>query len=327
MTSEIPLEEAPPPARKRWWWVRPTLTVVFYVLLVAGLAYYLSKVDWASLRDLSLNPGWLVCALVLAIGFRYWQTFIWITVLRNLGARDVRMSPELIEVYSKSWLGRYVPGTAPWILGKIFFASKHGVSRAKLAIGSLVEAGVQIVVLLATSSLFLLLDPQLDVVPVWIKLAMVGVIVVGVIVLLPGVFNRIIAGGLRLLRRPPLDVADRATGRTILVASLQYLLGALLSGSSLFFVAKSVYPALGFDNFFFVVAASNLAGAISMLAVFAPGGLGVREGTQLALFQTIMPGAIAAVIVVFTRLWGITMDVLFFLAGKAILAIANRRRR
>jgi hypothetical protein len=320
--------ETTPVARRKW--LRPALTTAFYVLLVAGLAYYLTTIRWSRLAALQIDLwhllGFLAIALVLALGFRYWQTFIWITVLRNLGARDVRMTPELIDVYSKSWLGRYIPGTAPWILGKIYFASQHGLTKSKLAVGSLLEAAIQIVVLFVTSSIFLLLDPSLDVLGSQLRLLMCLVIVAGVIVLLPPVFNRIMNLALRILRRPPLAHEDRANLRTILVAGSQYVLGAVLSGASLYFVAAAIDANLDWTNFLFVLAASNLAGAVSMIAVFAPGGIGVRDGIQILLFNTIMPQAISFGVSVVTRIWAFAIDLLFFALGRTILIAAKRRR-
>jgi uncharacterized membrane protein YbhN (UPF0104 family) len=49
-----------------------------------------------------------------------------------------------------------------------------------------------------------------------------------------------------------------------------------------------------------------------MLAFFAPSGIGVREGIQLALLNIIMPAEYALVITIFTRLWGVVTDFLFF---------------
>jgi glycosyltransferase 2 family protein len=312
---------------KRRPWLRVVLTAAFYVVLVVFLVVYLFGVDWSAFSDLRLAWWFLIAAAVLAIGFRYWQTFIWITVLRGLGARDVRMNSELTFVYAKSWLGRYVPGTAPWILGKIYFASQHGVSKSKLAVGSLLEGAIQIAVLLSTSSILLLLDPRLDVLPVAVRLTMAGVVVAAVIALIPAVFNRLIGLAFRILRRPQTGDENKANWRTILVAAGQYVVGAMLSGLSLYFVVKAIYPAVAIGDTLFVVASGNLAGAASMIAVFAPGGIGVRETIQLLLLGIVIPPAIAAVAVVFTRLWGLTMDLTFFGITRLTVSISRARIR
>lgn len=308
-------------------WLRPLITIAFYVGLAIFLTLYLLNIDYTAFADLTLDVRFLLVAAVLALGFRYWQTFIWITVLRGLGAREVRMTAELTNVYAKSWLGRYIPGTAPWILGKIYFASQHGVSKSKLAVGSVLEGAIQVAVLLATSSILLLLDPRLDVLPAAVTIAMVAVVVGAVIGLLPPVFNWLMSLVFRVLRRGSLAAENRADWRTILIASGQYVTGAALSGLSLFFVVKAIYPTLAWSDALFVIASGNLAGAASMVAVFAPGGIGVREGIQLVLLNVIVPGAIAIVAVVFTRLWGITMDLIFFGLARVSVAVARRRRR
>lgn len=308
-------------------WLRPVLTGAFYAVLVAVLAYYLVSIDWGALTGVTIGVAWLLVASVIGLGFRYWQTYVWITVLRNLGAHDVRMNANLTYVYAKSWLGRYIPGTAPWILGKIYFASQHGVSRAKLAVGSLLEGAIQIAVLLATSSVMLLLDPRLDVVGVPLKIAMVAVVVACIVVLLPPIFNPIMALGFRILRRPALSAENRVSWRTVATASAQYVVGAILSGASLFFVVKAIADTLQWGDFWFVSASGNLASAASMLAVFAPGGLGVREGIQLALLQVVIPSAIAVVAVVVMRVWSVAMDLLFFAIGWIGVRVANASRR
>jgi uncharacterized membrane protein YbhN (UPF0104 family) len=307
-------------------WFRRTATILVYVLLVGFLAWTIYGINWSSLSKVSFNFGFLALALVTGLGFRYWQTFIWITVLRGLGARNVRMNSELIYVYAKSWLGRYIPGTAPWILGKIFFASKHGVSKTKLAVGSLLEAAIQIAVLLSTSSILLLLDPRLNIPSVeFLRPIMVAVVVACVIGLLPPIFNRLMALAFRILRRPPLSRENYASWRTIGTATGQYVIGAFLSGGSLFYIAAAIYPQLGYENFFFVVAAGNLAGAVSMLIIFIPSGIGVREGVQLGLLKVIMPAAIATAAVVLTRVWTIVMDLLFFAISWVILVVKRGR--
>jgi uncharacterized membrane protein YbhN (UPF0104 family) len=307
--------------------LRTIATIAFYILLAGFLAYYLLSIDYGALADIRVDALSLTLAALTALAFRYWQTHIWVTVLRGLGARQARMSAELINVYSKSWLGRYIPGTAPWILGKIHFASQHGISKSKLAVGSLLEAGVQIVVLLTTSTLLLLFDSRLDVVPFGIKLLMGALALVGMIALVPPIFNWIVSLAFHLMRRPALAPENRASARTILTAAAQYTLGAVIAGSSLFFIAKSLVAQLDFDSFFFVVATSNLAGAVSMLAVFAPGGIGVREGIQLVLLGVVMPSAFAVVVVAFARLWGVLMDLGFFGIGQVIVRLSRFRER
>jgi uncharacterized membrane protein YbhN (UPF0104 family) len=285
---------------------------LFYVLLAVFLVLYLRSVHFSKLAHLHLNWWYLGLASLLALAARYLGTYTWIVILRTLGATDLHLSRQLLFVYAKAWMGRYIPGTAPWILGKIYFASKHGISKQKLTVGSLLEAGIQIVTLLVFSLALLVFDKRLDVLGTDFKALMIGVAIAGIVILVPAVFNRLFGFAYTLLRRKTMGQEHLASGRTIAYGSLLYLGGAVLNGLSLFFIAKGVDPHLAYSNILFAAGAASLASAASMLAVFAPTGLGVREGIQLVLFALLMPKELALAVTVITRLWSIGIDVVFF---------------
>lgn len=299
-------------------WLTIGIPAVFYTLLAIFLVVYLQNIDFSQLQNVTFSWHYIAIATVVALAFRYWGAFIWFVLLKGLGAKNLKPNlMVLIYVYAKSWLGRYIPGTAPWILGKIYFASKQGISKNKLAVSSLLEGGLQIVVLMAISLIFLLLDGRLNVIGAEYKILLGAAIAVCFIALIPKVFNTIIAFAYKLIKKKTFDKEHYVTGKLILRGSLLYVGGALLSGLSLFFIAKAVYPELAYENIFYVMGAANIAAAASMLAFFAPSGLGVREGIQLLLFSSIMPTEIALVIIVITRLWSIVIDLLFFGLGFA----------
>ncbi len=295
--------------------VRVGIPIAFYVLLIAFLVFYLSGIEWDRLVGLRFDWFYFLLACVLGLVSRYWGAYIWIVILRSLGAKQAKYRPGLVYIYAKSWLGRYIPGTAPWILGKIFFASQQGISKNKLAVSSLLEAALQIVVQLALAIALLLFDPRLDLIPPefrFIKWLMIVVLAGCLIAIVPPVFNRLMALAYRLLRRGSFEREHHASWRTIGTGSFLYLGGSIINGLSLFFIAKAVVPELPYSSLFYVVGVATLAGVAGMLVVFAPGGIGVREGVQLPLLGALMPAALAAVVVVASRLWGVLMDLLFF---------------
>jgi hypothetical protein len=287
--------------------------IVFYSLLVIFLVIYLKSIDFSKFKYAHFDWGYVALASIVGLGTRYWQIFIWFVLLAGLGAKNLRYNTsQLIYVYAKSWLGRYIPGTAPWLLGKIYFASKLGVSRHKLAVSSLLEGGLQVTVTMAVAIAMLMFDSRLDVIDDKLKLLMVVALISCVVAVLPPVFNRIVSLAYRLIRHERLHYEHLASTRTVAQGAFLYSVGAIAGGLSLFFIAKAVDPSLSYHNIWFVMGAGNLAGAASMIAVFAPSGLGVREGIQLALLSVIMPTELALLVTVITRLWGVLMDFVFF---------------
>lgn len=286
---------------------------VFYALLLVFLVLYIKHIDFSKFNSVRIDWRFVIIASAFGLGMRFWQIFIWFTLLRNLGAKDLKKSTrQLAYVYAKSWLGRYIPGTAPWILGKIYFASKHGISKSKLAVSSLLEGALQVSIVMAVAFAVLLFDTRLNIISGTLKLLMVGVLIACIVAIYPSVFNRLISLAYKLLRKKKIDAEDLASNKTIIQGALLYIIGALLSGTALFFIAKAVYPPLGYDNLLYVLGVSNLAGALGMLAIFAPSGIGVREGILLALLSVVMPAEYALLVTVTSRLWDVAMDGIFF---------------
>jgi uncharacterized membrane protein YbhN (UPF0104 family) len=299
--------------------ITKSIPYIFYTLLLIVLALYISHIDFAQFRSVHFAWRFVIIASVLGLAMRFWQIFIWFTILRGIGAKDLQKStPQLIYVYAKSWLGRYIPGTAPWILGKIYFASKHGIAKSKLAVSSLLEGALQVSVVMIVAFAILIFDPRLNVINSAIKLLMIGVLVACILAIWPPIFNRLISLAHRLIRKKKIDAADLASSKTVLSGALLYVVGALLSGTALFFIAKAVYPDLGYDNLLFVIGVSNLAGALGMLVIFAPSGIGVREGILLSLLSIVMPTEFALLVTVTSRLWDVALDCIFFAIGKAV---------
>jgi len=301
-----------------------TVPPLFYSLLILFLALYLRSVDFSKLVHLHFSWWYLALASLLGLIKNYVGTYTWFAILKSLGAQELHLQKLLIYVYAKAWMGRYIPGTAPWILGKIYFASKHGISKQKLAVSSLLEGGLQIVTMLVFSLVLLLFDKRLDVLGGGFKALMASVGLVGIITLSPAVFNRLVSFAYRVLKHKQLETEHLVSSRTVMRGTLLYLADAVINGLSLFFIAKAVDPGLAYHNMVFAMGAGSLAGAASMLAVFAPSGLGVREGIQLVLFSLIMPKELALAVTIITRLWSVGIDVIFFglsrlIAGKNTL--------
>ncbi|MBF0686355.1 MAG: flippase-like domain-containing protein [Cellulomonas sp.] len=297
---------------------RTWIQIGFSAVVVVAVAVYLVRIDWAQLEGLHLSAAPLAAATVLALGFRYWGALVWLHLLRRLGARDVhRSARELSYVYAKAWLGRYVLGAGTWIVGKVYFAAQHGVSRSKLAVSGTLEAALQLISTLLVGLALLALDPRLD--ALGGRATVLSAVAAGVclLALAPPVLRRLLDLAYRLARRR-LPAEDRPTWSLVLSGGGLYVLGTLLTGASYYLLARAVYSDLPWSDLAYVVGAASIASAVSMLAVFAPGGLGVREGVQALFLSALMPLEAAVVVTVLTRLWSVAVDVLFLACAAAL---------
>lgn len=316
-------------------------TVAFYVALAIFAALYLQSIDWGSLQQLQLNPWWLLIASCFALAARYIFGGLWIYFLHQMqreGERGVNERgiaghsgarvnfSHLMLVYSQAWLGRYIPGAVTWIAGKVVLAAKLGISKRRLAVSSFFEIALQLITVLSSGLLLILLDDRAGQLGNGLGWLLGAAVAIGVIALIPPIFGRLIQAAATLAKRGPIAAQLVPSARTLGVGLLGFITSSLVSGLALFFVALSLDASISMADLLFIVGASNLASAISMMAVFAPAGLGVRDGLQLAALLFVTDPATAVIITVVMRLASVVWDLLFWLLATAVHRLVRLER-
>jgi glycosyltransferase 2 family protein len=288
----------------------------FFLLVIVFLALYMRGIDYDQIRALSIDWPLLLLATIISLGFRYWGVFIWRTILQDLGSRQLPPFRQLAAVYSKAWMGRYIPGTVTWIAGKIYLASSIGISKSRLTVASLLEAAVQIVAI-TTVSLFLVgFDPRTNVIAPELKALLVAGAVCLLISLHPAIFNRVIRFVFQKIRKKEAYSELATNKKTVVRSFVLYSVGSFLSGTSYFFMTQAIDSSTSWQLYFYLVGAYNLAGVIGMATPLVPSGLGVREGAQLILLNVVFPKEIALALTVFSRLWSVLVDLLFYASAQ-----------
>jgi len=292
---------------RRW---RIAIALVFYVLLAGFLARYLRDTDWSALARLDVDLRYLLLALPLSLATRFAQPVAWRALIAGYGEAAPPYA-QLTHVYALSWLGRYIPGKAAWIGAKIVFGREHGVSAATLAASSIAEAILQLSTALAVALLLSAFSP--DAIPLGPNVELLAIAALGVmsIALVPSLFDR----AMRLAASRAFHgtaAAGALRGRSLISAAATYITIHALSGIPVFLIVRAMDPGLSPSLIPELTAAVLFAGTMGTLAVFAPAGLGVREGILLVALGAFMPRDIAVAAVVVLRLWAIAVDLLFY---------------
>jgi len=291
---------------------RRVIGAVFFLCVITFFVLYLRTIDWHQLQHLHIAWAYLIGATILASTYRYWGVMIWRFILKDLGATHLPGFVIMSDVYAKSWMGRYIPGTVTWIAGKVYMASSHGISKSRLAVSSLLEGGMQIIAVMVVSMLLLGLDPRLNVIPREYKLLMLLCAACLLLILTPAIFNRILRLAFMVVKKQKPHDELLINEKAVLRAFILYAIGSFIIGLAEFFIARTIDPAIPWHDYWFVVGAFNLSGAIGMLAIGVPSGIGVRDGVILLLLSAILPKELALIITVTSRLWSAIADVVFF---------------
>jgi len=282
-----------------------TGVVTWFILRAVGL-------DLQGLRalDLSLSTvrwGTVTLSGFLLMGAYAYSAGLWGVMVREIGGYDVGPLASL-RVFFTANLARYVPGKLWQIAGLAYLARREGVSPGTatgaavlgqaFALGgaTLVGAGV-----LARNDLGVRFGGG------WAAAALLIILVAATF---PAVFRGAVALWFRLARAevPGGFRPDQVFGvRWLLLHALAWV----FQGLAFWVLARG----LGLDPGVFAAVAAYAAGyALGYIAVFAPAGIGVREGFLIAFLGPILGGPAAAALAVVARVWSTAMEIILALA-------------
>jgi len=113
------------------------------------------------------------------------------------------------------------------------------------------------------------------------------------------------------------------TGRS-LVFVIEYLVPRVINGGGVILIAIALFGLEG-NDLLLVAAAYTVAGALGILAVFVPSGLGVREGSFVLLLTAGGIDPVDAVVLAVVARFVSTLADLLVAAGYGLLTLAHRK--
>lgn len=276
------------------------------IAIAVVILVFLARAIWRSWATVSTYPWhfdarWLSASAVLAWVSFFFFIWLWRFQLHVLTGQLLAFKTAF-RIWVLSNLGKYVPGKVWAVAGMVYMLRKEKVASSNAVSSSILHQAYSI----AASGLFavVILGTEVFSGLTWISWIAGGFVLV--IVLYPPLFAWFVNLGLRLFRRGPIEITIsplRALG-----IFLVYLLSWIVYGVSLWTMLKGLSPTdIGIWEGSAAFVAAYLIG---FLAVFAPGGLGVREGVLTLLLSTHMDASLAGVVAVASRLWTSVVELL-----------------
>lgn len=291
--------------------IRTVIAVV--VLVVVGVLFVRALADnWADVQRADLQFSWnFVVAIVLFAVAVPLSGVLWGLIVRRL-APDARFTMvEAAAVHCASWLLKYIPGQVGSLVNKLQWGTTKGISRTLtfvsfvyenifLQLASIIPAAV---ILLASLGVAIF---QAN----WTLLVLPVVAVIPLVALSQRrVLHFLVSLGMRRFSKEPLVPADfLGTGTTIAV-QLGYVLPRVINGVGFVLIAIAVSD-VGVDTWVPLAATYVVAGAIGILAVFVPSGLGVREAVIVVLASQYVSTTDAILMSIAARLLSTVADVI-----------------
>ena len=261
-----------------------------------------------------LDAGTVLVSLVLACAGLVAQLLSWRSLLAATG--DVPPLRASARIYYHGQLGKYVPGSVWAVVAQAELGKAHRLSRARSAVVALGALAVLLVVGGTVAAVGLAAASPGSLSTYWWAVAVVPV---GVIGLLPPVFNRHVALALRLLRRgeDPVRVAGPGLARSAGWALAMWLLFGLHAAV----LVHDLDPVSPGRSLVLSTGAFALAWVVGFLIVVAPAGTGPREAALVLALSPVLPPADALLVALVSRVLMVAADA----AAAGVAALLARR--
>ncbi|MCL3862709.1 lysylphosphatidylglycerol synthase domain-containing protein [Actinotalea sp. K2] len=288
-------------------------------IVVLGLVgYFFARslaANWDAVREIEIEINcYSVAAVVLFAVAVLVSGLLWGSMLSHLGRLRVPVT-DAIRVQCASWLLKYVPGQVGSVANKVMWAHQRGISRTLVVITFVYENVFLLLGSVVPTVVILLVHDAVSGTAGASSTAL-GSLIPVLLALVP----LLLVTDRRLFRWAVNLVARRALKRDV---PHEYFLGSLPAiGYQLMFLVPRLINGLGFvlivasfldvpeSSYVPLAAIYVLAGAIGILAVFVPSGLGVRESVIVLLASRYMPVEQAIVLSLLARLYSTVGDIL-----------------
>lgn len=314
-----------PVARRTPWWkgraLRLTLTTFVVGAVAVLFAISLSR-NWQDVREQDLTPSWWWAVAIALFAAAVPVTgLLWRSLLLRLQPDAVVTRTEAVSVQSASWLLKYIPGQVGSTLNKVLWAGRKSISRGAVLISVVYENVFLQVCSLAPGAAIVVaaLGPQvLGDEPYVLALPLLALLPMALVLWRPAFHRAVDVAARRALKREvprSFFLSTRAT----LVLLVGFTVPRFLNAAGFVVLATAVTDVPP-DEWAVFGAAYVLAGAIGILAVLVPSGLGVREAVIVAVLAPFVGIAAAIVVSVLARLCSTVGDALV-----ALVYVLTRR--
>ena len=272
-----------------------TAAVIAVIFLFMGRQIY-SNWGEISAYDWEFRYSYLLLSLLMFWGLLVLLAVGWIIVLRKLGVRLSLVKG--LEINLLSQLGKYTPGKIWIVAGKVYLCSREGLSKKVVFASSMYENIMIVVSGMFLTVLFILhrQSAQLNNY-LWPGLACIAA---GLVFVYPPIFGGLLNRVLALFKKEPVQAA--LSYKSVLVLLAFYVGVWIYNGITFYFFLNSL-RSFPLNTLFDTVGILVSAALLGFVAFFAPGGLGVREGTMAVLLSLFVPMEVAMMLAVGHRVF------------------------
>ena len=288
---------------------KKTAGIIIKLAIVIALFYYIGHTvitDWDAVRsfDWRIDPLFMALSCIGFITAYATLAGIWRIVLESFGYRIQFRSAWAI--YFIGNLGRYIPGKVWTVAGVAYMGNKVGIPPV---ITGTAAVCAQAYAILSSFVFFILFFIFIN--TALFKAGFLWAVPVPVILILIFMVPRNLERMLNVIltRLGKEEVAILLSIGTAVKITFLYLCSWFVFGFAFWLFVSSIAGA-GTFNLLYLTGVYAVSYVTGYLALFAPGGIGVREGIMSILLTSVISPGVAAVVAVLSRLMVTVVELL-----------------
>lgn len=301
---------------------KPVFKLSYFGILFAVVAYYLSK--WGD-RFYSLvseaNAGTIPLVFVCLFGANLMYIFIYYYIYQRMRVRVSFL--KVFRIMSLANLGKYIPG-------KILFVGNYFLLSREAGIGSR-DVGTSFVIsqCLWFVSACIFTIPVISVLSSSLKYSIVFLPLVTGLIIHPKILNSILSllGKIAQKFTKPgqeisLQISEHISYALYAKITLLYILGWIIAGLGVYFGVLAFYP-IGIKDLPICFSSIAISTIVGFMVIFAPAGLGVREGVGTVILAPVVSIETAFLVMLMLRLIGVIIELCFALFSLAFIRVSS----
>jgi len=285
------------------------------IAMVVYFFYDQFKRNWDSIKTyhFTINFYYIVASIfIIIIGFLM-ETYIWQICMNHYLKKKLGFL-ESIAFVNTSNLFKYIPGRLWAYTVQIALMAKKNIAKSLVLYVNFVCLLCVIIVSIIYGSYYFLF--YLKILPMPISILLFGSLILADFAFImwnTSIINWLIIKINKFFMREiqPIKIEKWL----ILYIQFLYLVAWIPPGISAYFLAKGIGLDVAFSDVFALISSMSVSWIIGYIAIFTPGGLGIREGIMFLMLKQFSNVKTALILPIATRLIYIIIELLLGLIG------------
>ena len=272
--------------------------------IVLAIFVFLGKMvwgNWNQVKEASFTFEILPLILsTLIFAFSYFiQVWAWYLITIKL---KIALPPsDTLKSWFYSQLGKYLPGKVWLLLGRFYFYESKGKSKKTISVALYFE---MVTIIAAAGLIFLaslIFYREMGLFNSWKPSGWLVLLpLLGFVSLHPRILQKILNWILVQFKRETISLSISYSN--ILWILFVCIVSWVVGGIGFYLFIDAVYPVAP-QYILFLTGALAISSTLGLVALFAPSGLGVREGALVYLLSLMMATPVAVILSLLTRIW------------------------